>query len=246
MTVLKISGSDAAKFLNDLVTNELDGLTNGMVYAALLTPQGKYIADFLLFEREGAIHLDVAEDHAPGLVQRLTMYRLRADVTIEETELAVARGLGDVPNGAFTDPRHEALGWRGYDRQPGQDVEWDRIRVEHVIPKAGIELGPETYILEAGFERLNGVDFRKGCFVGQEIVARMKHKTDLRKGLVQVAIDGRAEAGTPISMPDGREAGTLHTQAGERAIAFLRFDRAKAELSAGDARIVPLMETAGG
>ncbi len=246
MTVLRISGSDAMKFLNDLVTNELTRLADGMVYAALLTPHGKYIADFLVFEREGAIHLDVADDLAPALVQRLTMYRLRADVTIEQTDLAVTRGLGAAPERAFADPRQPALGWRGYDGQPGQDVDWDRIRVEHVIPEAGIELGPDSYILEAGFERLNGVDFKKGCFVGQEIVARMKHKTTLRKGLAQVAVEGEAEPGMPIVMADGREAGTLHTRAGDKAIAFLRFDRAKAGLSAGNARITPLLESAGG
>ncbi|MFQ6548674.1 YgfZ/GcvT domain-containing protein [Aestuariibius sp. 2305UL40-4] len=245
MTVLKVSGSEARKFLQDLVTNDLGGTSDGLVYAALLTPQGKYIADFLIFERDGALFVDVADSHTAALAQRLSMYKLRADVTIEEAGLAVTRGRGAPPEGAFADPRHPALGWRGYDGQPGEDVDWDAIRVAHVIPEAGLELTPDSYILEAGFERLNGVDFKKGCFVGQEIVARMKHKTALRKGLVKVAVEGAAEPGTPIVMADGREAGTLHTRAGDEAIAFLRFDRAKAELTAGEARVVPLMETAG-
>jgi folate-binding protein YgfZ len=110
--------------------------------------------------------------------------------------------------------------------------------VEHCIPETGIELVPdETYILEAGFERLHGVDFRKGCYVGQEVTARMKHKTDLRKGLVQVEIEGAAPPGTPILTTEGREAGTLFTRSGGRALAHIRFDRAEGDLHAGTARV---------
>ena len=94
----------------------------------------------------------------------------------------------------------------------------------------------ESYILETGFERLHGVDFRKGCYVGQEIVARMKHKTELRKGLARVQVEGGAQPGTPITA-DGRPAGTLHTRAGDRAIAYLRFDRAQGPMMAGDAAV---------
>jgi folate-binding protein YgfZ len=117
-------------------------------------------------------------------------------------------------------------------------VDWDAIRVRHVIPESGIELVPdETYILEAGFERLHGVDFRKGCYVGQEVTARMKHKTELRKGLVGVRIDGSAPVGTEILGEDGKSAGTLFTQSGGHAIAYLRHDRATGQLSAGQARV---------
>lgn len=111
----------------------------------------------------------------------------------------------------------------------------------HAIPESLVELIPnETFILEAGFERLHGVDFRKGCYVGQEVTARMKHKTELRKGLVTVAIDGEAPVGTPILMADGREAGTLFTQSGGRAIAHLRFDRMDGPLTAAEATVTAL------
>ncbi|MCB1400130.1 MAG: tRNA-modifying protein YgfZ, partial [Rhodobacteraceae bacterium] len=98
-------------------------------------------------------------------------------------------------------------------------------------------LTPDTYILEAGFERLNGVDFRKGCYVGQEVTARMKHKTELKKGLTRVTLEGAADPGTPIQTADGRPAGTLHTRSGDAGIAYLRFDRAEGELCAGTARV---------
>jgi folate-binding protein YgfZ len=94
-----------------------------------------------------------------------------------------------------------------------------------MIPETGIELTADSYILEAGFERLNGIDFRKGCYVGQEIAARMKHKTELKKGLAQVAITGSAQAGDAITN-NGKPVGTLHSVAGDLGLAYLRFDRA--------------------
>ncbi len=236
-TVLRISGGDVRKFLQDLVTNNLDD--TGLVYAALLTPQGKYMFDFFILRQYDRWLLDVNSELAVTLVRRLSMYRLRADVVIEDSGLGVQRGLGDIPQGGFADPRHMALGWRLYGADQGDhaSVNWDAIRVEHCIPETGIELiVDETYILEAGFERLNGVDFKKGCYVGQEISARMKHKTTLRKGLVTVNVTGKAAVGTPITA-DGKPAGVLYTQAGGQGIAYLRFDRAKGDLLAGDAAI---------
>ncbi len=237
-TILRIGGEDRLEFLQDLVTNDVSRLEDGLVYAALLTPQGKYLADFLLFDEGDAVLLDVAAALADGLLQRLTLYRLRAKVTLERTDLGLSRGTGPAPDGALADPRHPALGWRLYGEARDSDESgWNAIRVEHVVPQALIELQPnESYILETGFERLHGVDFRKGCYVGQEIVARMKHKTELRKGLARVQIEGDAQPGTPITA-DGRPAGTLHTRAGDRAIAYLRFDRAQGPMMAGDATV---------
>ncbi len=239
-TVLKVSGSDARKFLQDLVTNNLDN--EGLIYAALLTPQGKYLFDFFMLEQQGSWLVDVKNDRAAALAQRLTMYRLRADVVIEDSGLKVQRGLGAAPDRAYADPRHAALGWRMYGVETGNEarIDWDAIRVEHCIPETGIELiADETYILEVGFERLHGVDFRKGCYVGQEISARMKHKTELRKGLALVQIEGAAALGTPITA-EGKAAGVLYTQAGGKAIAYLRFNRAKGVLKAGGCSLTRL------
>ena len=162
---------------------------------------------------------------------------MRADVQIVATDLAVTRGLGVAAAGALPDPRHIALGWRSYGAAANPPViDWDAIRVAHCIPETGIELTPDdSYLLESGFERLHGVDFRKGCYVGQEVTARMKHKTELRKGLVRVRITGSAPVGTPI-MAAGKPAGTLFTQSGGHAIAYLRFDRTEG-LTAGDAAV---------
>ncbi|MFN3576224.1 MAG: YgfZ/GcvT domain-containing protein [Tabrizicola sp.] len=242
-TVWTLTGKDALRFLQGLVTNDLRPLETGpgIVWCALLTPQGKYLADFFVVRRpDGLLLIDIATSLAADTLRRLTLYRLRADVQIAPSALHVLRGLGAPPEGALPDPRHPALGWRAWSESPGTDpaIDWDRIRVEHVIPESGIELVPEdSYILEAGFERLHGVDFRKGCYVGQEVTARMKHKTELRKGLVRVAVEGEAPPGTGITDADGKAVGRLFTQAGGAGIAHLRLDRAEGALAAGPARV---------
>jgi tRNA-modifying protein YgfZ len=244
-TVWALAGKDALPFLQGLVSNDLRPLETapGIVWAALLTPQGKYLADFFVARTaDGRLVIDIATLLAAATLRRLTMYRLRADVQITPAPLCVRRGLGPVPAGAQPDPRHPALGWRTWTDTPGgpPGIDWDRIRVQHLIPESGIELVPdESYILEHGFERLNGVDFRKGCYVGQEVTARMKHKTDLRKGLVKVVISGTAPVGTEITA-GGKPAGTLFTQSGGEAIAWLRLDRTDPPLVAGDATLDPV------
>lgn len=236
--ILRLTGTDTDSFLQGLVTNDTRKLDDGLVYAAILTPQGKYLADFFLKRDGNSVLLDVAEGMADALIKRLNMYKLRADVRIEETNLHLQRGTGPAPEGALPDPRHPDMGWRAYSDAPEADdgTDWDAIRVRHCIPETGIELTPDTYILEAGFEPLNGVDFKKGCYVGQEVTARMKHKTQLRKGLRVVAIDGAAPVGSEI-LSAGKPAGTLFTQSNGQAIAYLRLDRAGDDMQAGDARV---------
>ena len=236
-TVLRISGAEAHHFLQNLVTNDLDKLSDGVVYAALLTPQGKYRADFFLVADGDAILLDVASALADGLKKTLTLYKLRAKIDITETDIQVARGTGPAPEGAFADPRDPRMGWRAYDGRPSEaGVDWDALRVAAGVPESGVELTDESYILEMGFERLHGVDFRKGCYVGQEVTARMKHKTELKKGLVVVEVDGAAPVGTEITA-GGKPAGTLFTQSGGAGLAYLRFARAEGALEAGAARV---------
>lgn len=235
-TLLSITGSDRTEFLQGLITNDIAKLADGAVYAALLSPQGKYLADFILMPAQDAIWIDVDATLAAGLVQRLGMYKLRADVQIAEEKRFLHRGLGTAPSDGWADPRHESLGWRAWrdTQQADDDVDWTALYVAHLVPQSGQELHAGSYILEAGFERLNGVDFRKGCYVGQEVTARMKHKTELRKGLARVSVVGDASPGDDI-LTDGKVAGKLHSRAGDTAIAYLRFDRALGDMTAGQA-----------
>lgn len=242
-SVLRLSGADVRKFLQDLVSNDVEKLGAGLVYAALLSPQGKYLFDFFMAEQGDAVLLDVKADAAPALMQRLNMYKLRADVAVEVSDIPVVHGVGEVPEGALADPRGEALGWRLYGADMPEcgvlsEAEWLGLRVEHCVPETGVELlSGEGYVLELGFERLGGVDFRKGCYVGQEVTARMKHKTALKKGLAVVTLDGAApEPGTPI-LRDGRAVGVLYSAFEGRGIAYLRFERAGAGMVAGEASV---------
>ena len=233
---IRITGEDRVEFLQNLVTNDVGARPS---WAALLTPQGKYLADFLIVPVEDALLLDVHAGLAEDLLRRLTLYKLRSKLVLEPVAMTLARGTGPAPPAAIADPRHEALGWRLYGGTGDDGTDWDAIRVAHCIPETLIELIPnETFILEAGFERLHGVDFRKGCYVGQEVTARMKHKTELRKGLTTLRVEGNAPVGTPITR-DGRAVGTLFTQSGGRGIAHIRFDRLGDGMEAGDARVFP-------
>lgn len=236
--LLRISGADRQEFLQGLITNDVKKLGNGAVYAAMLSPQGKYLFDFFLVAESDSILIDVAAARAPALAQRLAMYRLRADVLIEADDRAIWRGIGEAPVGAVSDPRHPAMGWRYYGDlsvAPLPEDHFEALRVEHLIPEPEL-VENESYILEAGFERLNGVDFRKGCYVGQEITARMKHKTELKKGLRRVEIIGDADFGTPITT-DGKPTGTLYSVVGGCGLAYVRFDRAKTGMQAGAAAL---------
>jgi folate-binding protein YgfZ len=246
--IIRVSGQDPAGFLQGLVSNDTRRLAkDGIVYAAMLTPQGKYLADFFLVAQGADVLVDVAAPLADDLFKRLSMYKLRAPVALAREDMPISRGTGPAPAAALPDPRHPALGWRVYDTALQEDgTDWDALRVAHCIPETGIELQPnETFILEADFERLHGVDFRKGCYVGQEVTARMHHKTELRKGFATVRLEGQAPIGTAIEA-NGKSVGTLFTQSGDHAIAYLRFDRANGALQAGEAIVYPLIETAGG
>lgn len=232
-TLISISGDDRESFLQGLVTNDVTrAAPDRLIYAALLTPQGKYLADFLILGLPGALVLDVASSHAAPLAQRLSMYKLRAKVDITESPMTVAHDPAGLP-----DPRDDALPHRAYYGTASGTPDPVATRIAHLIPETGVELTPDSYILEAGFERLNGVDFRKGCYVGQEVTARMKHKTELKKGLCALAITGEAPVGTTITLDDGRPAGTLFSQHDGRALAHMRFDRMTGTLLAGGARL---------
>lgn len=255
--VLRLSGPQAREFLQDLVTNDIRKATGDRaVYAALLTPQGKYLSDFIVLAEGGQdLLVDVARDQAQALGQRLAMYRLRRQVGIEVAPLRVALVWGEAapaaPAGArlVEDPRDPRLGWRLYapdaaaalaatGAEAAEASALDALRIAALVPAAGVELTPDTFILEAGFERLNGVDFRKGCYVGQEIVARMKHKTELRRSLVRVAIEGEAPPpGVEILTAEGRVAGAMGAAAGGEGLAMLRLDRAEGALAAAGAKL---------
>ena len=249
--VLAVGGPEARDFLQNLISNDMGAVSpETAIYAALLTPQGKYLFDFLIAEHEDRFLLDTDRARLPDLLRRLMMYRLRADVTLEdESDGWTVAALLDLPenlmptpgscstlDGAvlFTDPREPGLGARallpagttlddlGYAQTEARAYEARRIALG--VPEGGTDLIVEkTLLLEGDFERLNGVSFDKGCYIGQELTARTKHRGNIRRRLYPVRLDHAVDSGTEITL-EGRPVGEVRSVAGDRAIAFLRID----------------------
>jgi folate-binding protein YgfZ len=253
--IIALSGPDARDFLQGLVTADMAACSNQCaVYAALLTPQGKILFDFFIApETENRFLIDCEAARAADLGKRLSLYRLRAKVEIApQPQLAVAAVWEDdgstplTPVGAiiFADPRLPALGVRMI---AVRDVlaratstfargDYPGHRLGLGVPDSA-DLPPDSvFALDAGLEELNGVSFKKGCYVGQEVTARMKHRATARRRFVVVeSADGLPPTGTPV-LSEGREIGTLASGEANRALALVRLDRL-AEAEAAQAPI---------
>ena len=236
--ILRVSGSDAKSFLQNLVTNDVTKLNRNIIYSALLTPQGKLVTDFFLVGSGQDVLIDVNSKVSDTLLKLLSLYKLRAEINIEKTDLKVSTGINNKPQNALEDPRHPKMGWRYYGKEAlsEKNIDWEKLRIENLIPEFGKELSGDSYILEHGFEKLNGVDFKKGCYVGQEVTARMKHKTKLRKGLAIVETTGHVPCDTPI-YAHNKIVGKVFSCTNSHALAYLRFDAALEKMMAGTIEI---------
>ena len=221
--VLRIGGPEARAFLQGLLTNDVTGPLP--VWAGLLTAQGKYLFDMILHDGGEAVLVDVLATRAPDLAKRLTLYKLRRAVAIEETNLQVFASWGTAGATTF-DPRLPALGhrWVAESAKPHADL---AAYVAHrlklgIADSADFEVD-KTMWLETNAAELNGVSFTKGCYVGQENTARMHHRDKLRKRLLPVTLAGDPGADRIITAA-GREAGELRTCQAGRGIAFLRLE----------------------
>lgn len=233
-TVLEIRGEDARGFLQGLITNDVRRVSpTAAIYAALLTPQGKVVCDFFLYEEKSSLLLDCSRSVAADLQKRLFRYRLRARVEILSRNgwnVVVGSDLSRPDEPMWQDPRHCALGWRSIRQgelveQPLSGAYLER-RLELGIPE-GDDLGCErVFALDADLEELNAVSFDKGCYVGQELTARMKHRGTARKKLVPVAaLESRIPPrDTPLTASE-REIGTIAATYGTRGFALVRLDR---------------------
>jgi folate-binding protein YgfZ len=230
--VVDVAGPDASTFLQGLITNDMKGVASGRaIYAALLTPQGKIIHDFLIAQGPGdAFWLDCVKANAADLAARLKKYKLRAKITITDrsAELRiVANGQAAV---TFEDPRLAALGTRAITATPGDaqtdDSAYDQHRLTLGIPDAATDIPPETlFPLDCNLEELHGVSFDKGCYVGQELTARMKHRATARRRMLPVTADAPLPPpGTPIKL-GATDIGELRGAIGARGLALVRLDR---------------------
>jgi folate-binding protein YgfZ len=263
--VVKVSGADARNFLNGLVTSDVAELKPGQGrFAALLTPQGKIIVDFLITEAPsghgGGFLLDCPRAPAGMLVDKLRFYKLRAKVEAEnltDSLGVIAAWDGDPavqPDLAFTDPRAPGLGFRILAPQDlaqkvadliGADVVeasgYEAHRIARGVPRGGMDFTyGDAFPHETNMDRLHGVDFDKGCYVGQEVVSRMQHRGTARTRTVKIILEGPApEVGATI-LAGEKVVGSMGSSAGGKGLALVRTDRV------GDALGVGAPLTAGG
>jgi len=274
--ILAVSGPDRRPFLQGLVSNDVDKVCpTASRYAALLTAQGKYLHDFMMVEAGESIWLDAEAARLGDLKRRLSMYRLRARVSLaERSDLAVAAifgpgeaailGLPSEPGTArpfgsgvvFIDPRLASLGARAIlPREKARAVladagvaetgfdTYDRLRLSLGIPDGSRDLVLEkSILLESGFDELNGVDWQKGCYVGQELTARTKYRGLVKKRLTPVRIEGPAPPPGAAVTADGREIGEMRSSRDGLGLALLRIEpvREGKMLAAGESILVPV------
>jgi tRNA-modifying protein YgfZ len=277
--LVAITGDDARPFVQGLVTNDVDRVDAGHArYAALLTPQGRYLFDFFMFDLAGALYLDCEAAGRAALIKRLALYKLRAKAMIAPHDgLAVCAAFGagalealglDGPEGmarefgggiAFVDPRDSRIGARvvvpangeatlkDAGLALGEFAAYDAARLRLGLPDGSRDFIPDRLLLlEGGADALNGVDFGKGCYVGQEVTTRMHRRDLVRKRLMPVSIDGPVpEPGAKI-VRKGIEACEMRSAAGKVGMALLRLDLAAGDadqdgpLMSGEARLTPL------
>jgi len=272
--LLRVAGEDSVQFLQGLVSNDIRNAGPARaIYAALLTPQGKYLHDFFVLGLDGALLLDCERVRLDDLKKRLSMYKLRSKVTIEDVsdgytvaalfgpDWRVGFGAGEAagaaaPVGAgvvFVDPRLAEAGGRAVLPRGNAEAalveagltkataaDYDRLRLRLGLPDGSRDLVVDkSILLESGFDELNGVDWKKGCYMGQELTARTKYRGLVKKRLVPVVLDGPPpEPGTPVTLA-GREAGELRsaaaTENGGIGLALLRLDSLAEAAKAGGA-----------
>jgi tRNA-modifying protein YgfZ len=257
--VLKVVGADARNFLHGLVTADILDLAPGSArFCALLTPQGKIIADFIVTEApakdDGGFFLDVPRAVSAALVGKLNLYKLRAKVLIEDLSevlgvLAVWDG-SEIPKQglAYADPRLPTLGVRTMlpphlaetaAAELGAELvdagQYEAHRIALGVPQGGVDFSyGDAFPHESDMDQLGGVDFKKGCYIGQEVVSRMEHRGTARTRAVPVRYDGAApQAGAAVTAGD-RQIGTMGSAADGRAVALLRLDRVSDAISRGE------------
>ena len=240
-SIVSVTGADAEAFLNSIVTVSTSGMTPGDIrYGALLTPQGKVIADMLLTRAGDAILIDCAASAAPALVKRLTMMKLRAAVAIEErSDLGIWVFEGDADPRSALAPRRKI----GPSGETSDASAYHAARVAAGLPEQGFDFGAEdVFPADIDMDLVGGIDFKKGCFVGQEVVSRMKRRGTARRRTLKCAVAEGVAAPAPI-LANGFEIGMLTSISGGAGLARVRIDRlaealARNEtLTAGDAAI---------
>lgn len=238
---VKIAGADAEHFLQNLVTTDLGALAkNELRPGALLTPQGKILFDFLISRDGDGFLIDIPADQMDAFIRRMTMYKLRSPVTIEALPVTGATVTWGQSADGVADHRFALAGTElrrqaGRAGDPADREGYDALRILHGVPESGADYAlQDAFPHDVLFDKSGGVSFRKGCYVGQEVVSRMQHRSTARRRVVILSADASLPAtGTEITI-GGKPIGALGTVAGERALAIVRIDKAGAAMAAGE------------
>jgi hypothetical protein len=247
--VLEVTGEDRLAFLQGLVSNDVTEAAPGRaVWAALLTPQGKWLADFFLTAEHDRLLLEAEATQAGMVMQKLLRFRLRSRVAMAPLPgWVVQAGWGEapMPGGAAPDPRLAEAGWRWMTPTPATPdataEEYDTHRLGLGLPDGARDMQAEhSVLLEAGFDELHGVSWSKGCYMGQELTARTKYRGLVKRRLVPVAVEGPLPArGTPVTQ-GAAEVGEMRSGRGARGLALLRLSAlGGGALLCGEARLTP-------
>lgn len=232
--LVKVSGPDAKPFLHNLLTQDVETLEPGALrFGAMLSPPGRLLFDLFLWGDEDGVVLDVAADRRDALIQRLSIYRLRAKVEVAADARPVSVSWPGVAGGFTPDPRTAGLGGRaiGEHGANASEDDWQAHRLAVGVPDPARDVDDGTYPIEANFDLLNGIDFAKGCFVGQETTSRMKRRGAIKKRMLPIVFEGPAPApGTEVLNGELR-AGEVMTGRDGGAVALLRLDRIDGELT---------------
>jgi folate-binding protein YgfZ len=236
-SVVAVSGAEARPFLHNLLTVDMaDVDRDGAGYGALLSPQGKILFDFLIHRDGETYFLDVRREVVDELLKRLSLYRLRSKVELRpEPDMAVFAAWGEGAQGP-DDPRFTPLGTRRVapnESEPADagTADWHAWRIENTIPEGGLDFAfGDAFPHDAGMDDLGGVDFQKGCFVGQEVVSRMQHRGTARRRIVAVHASGPLPGPGAEILAGERPLGRLGSSADRRGIALVRLDRVREAL----------------
>jgi len=254
--IITLEGPERKKLLQGLITADINKLKQGQgLYAALLSAQGKYLHDFFLSEWQDILFLDCEKERLPDLLRRLMMYRLRSDVEITDQSekyhvLSCAMADSKLEK-IYADPRHPAMGYRAIvtadkdqtaEYAPLEKYDEKRLALGLCDGSRDLEVD-KTFILEANMMEMHGIDFEKGCFIGQEVAARMRYRASLKKRILPVEVNGPLPPpDTPILDEDQKKIGHIRSGRGQRAMAYLRLDRMEFDkiYFCGPAKLTPL------
>ena len=234
---ITVSGPDRYDFLQELITNDIQKVENGLVYACLLSPQGKFLFDFFIRQEDEDLILECeGGERAEALLKKLKLYKLHSDVTLNLNNQDVWTLWGDMDLEHPRDPRHLDLGFRSYEK-PEQGKEapfeaWDKHRISLCVPTGSRDLIPEKSTLSEGnMDALNAIDYKKGCYVGQELTARIHYRGLAKKRLYTVEFESEAPAPlSDLKDNDGKSIGEMRSSSGNLGLALLKIEEAEKPL----------------